>query len=256
MFTTGVDGLLRKTLESLYNEGKYTGDILILKYDYFRPSFMNWLKKHNAIIKEVSKHYKYMSMDRYYHYNKILKEIGENYDVLMHLDGNDIRIYEDINPLLKQAENKICVVPEDNGVSRSINREWDGWFNYLSKEDLDSEWWKLLKDKVMINGGMYAGPAKLVMNLLDYMVKEIDRVQTWGIDQAILNRYVYTVKPQDFKFMDISWDYVAWMGHFQHTIDGCIATIGDKRFKIKILHLVNIMFIRNKPWDKEIKSWS
>lgn len=248
LITTGVEGLLRKTLESFWEEGKYTGDILVLRYDYFSPKFLKELEEHGVMIVNAKKEYPFYGIDRIRVFHDVLPVLYKNYDVIMHVDGDDVRVFDDVNPLFELAKDKICVIQETNGKYGSINREWRGYKNYPVE---GTDWWNAIKNGIMINAGLYLGPATLVYDLIDYMYREIDKLRTWGVDQVILNKYVYYHKSL-FRPIGIEWGYLGWFRDFTIEYDGCYANINGNKLRIHILHLVNIAMMQNKPWDEKI----
>ena len=260
IITTGVEPLLKKTLDSLWKAGKYIGDIIAIEFetpnDKYSNKFKALLAMHNGKVYSTSKSYKYYSLSRYKVTQDIITELKDQYDIFMLMDGDDIEIFEDINPLFNMATEKICCIEEhvevftDNGEMTigSINHQWQGYCNVDVEH---TEWWNNIRNMFMLNAGLVLGPPKLMLHMLDFVNYQIRMNPVTNVEQVWFNAYARYYYPQNVKLVGIEWNYLSWFRNWEITGNGCIAKVGHYK-KINILHHAGITMMKNKPWDDNI----
>jgi hypothetical protein len=247
IFTTGIESLLSKTLSSLWGKGEYKGDLLVLQYEPFSDAFRDVLLAHNTTIVKVFKNYDYMCVDRVLHYQAYISKHWEDYDVLMHMDGNDIEICSPIEQLLEMSTENICCVKEQ--YHEVLNVKNSRWIGYMGFPDYN-EVWSAMKNQYMVNAGMYVGRSLFVAEFLDMAVKYFPYRSDWGVDQVLFNAFVYYYRAKSAKFLGFEWNYIVCpierteLFYYEKLID-------NFGLEIKIAHRVgntNINGIK-KTWD-------
>ena len=200
IITTGTeDWIIGELLPSLYNEGKYQGDVLILNYGEFeRDSVIAIIEEYNKVFfKRTIKEYLRFTTDRFRGFTEVLRDLWQKYDIIMHVDGNDIEFKEDIGPLLNKVKDKILITQEP--VRNSFVDYWET-YHTLPKEFRD-----LISTEQILQTGVFLGPSELMYQVIK-LVSELEEYDTrFGMDQLMLNVILYTEKC--FEVIGREWDW-------------------------------------------------
>ena len=221
------DYIVNKLLPSLYEVGKYNGDCLIINYgsgyspdntgEFLNPEFDDVdqleialkYEKH-ILFRDTIKQFSAFTTDRFRAFSEALEKLYKKYDVIMHVDGNDIEFFQPIQPLLDMSLKEICVVPEPRN---NDNKVVNGWSTINS---IPEEMWDAIKDKPVLNCGVFSGPAKDMYAIFKTIAKFSEHDSRFGIDQLLFNVlfYYYKVSYQevsrvwDYHFYDEGWKMV------------------------------------------------
>lgn len=215
--------LLKVWLPTLRQRGEYNGDILILDYD-FTPDIIEELKKEsNIILRKVKQIYKLIPSDRFRGFEEHLKDLYQNYDVIMIADA-DIEFFMPIQSLLDLAKDKIRYVTE-----WALNMAWK---KLDTIPDAD-KYWEEIKYKRIINVGMFVGPAKLVYDATKFISDNLKYKNEWGYDQMLFNVFIYCFDVPS-QSIDSKWNYI----QKGYLIVGKVFDLVDN--EIAILHKRNV----------------
>jgi len=129
---------------------------------------------------------------------------GNKYEQVMACDSGDIIFQKNIMGLFNQKPDSFRVVIEDiqpPTLEYSLAKKT---FSKKVKEEL----LKVLKDKKMANGGMIVAPAKKFKLLCKEMLRLIQRLDSFGPDQIILNYVIYKIGfydlGEDFNYIPVT----------------------------------------------------
>jgi len=215
--------LLKVWLPTLRQRGEYNGDILILDYD-FTPDVIERLQEDkNILLRKVKKVYDLIPCDRFRAFSEILKDLYQNYDVIMTIDM-DTEFFKPIQPLFDMAQEKIRYV-----------KEWAAlraWFKPEGLPNID-DIWRRIESRPIINGGMIVGPAKLIYQTTKFIAENLKYKNSWGYDQMLLDIYLYCFDVPS-ESIDEKWNYIL-KGYL---IVGKVFDIFDN--EIAILHKRNV----------------
>ena len=235
--TTGTESYILNTyLPSLRKRGEYKGDILIVDYEGISNSFslknISNIEGQNILYRKIKPLYSCLASDRMRAFYECLKDLYQNYDVIMCTDGNDIEYFMSIQPLLDIAKDIFCYVIE---TPAHLVRNW---IRFSGFPDADIVW-KSMKDKPMINAGMIAGPSDKIFEVLKFMTEQMksnSKDNGFGADQLLLNALIYY-----YNFPSLSvgyeWNYVLLTNHRRQVapISGRVFAKEDGR-EIAIIH--------------------
>lgn len=215
--------LLKVWLPTLRQRGEYNGDILILDYDYTPDVVERLQEDKNILLRKVKKIYDLIPCDRFRAFSEVLKDLHQNYDVIMTIDM-DTEFFKPIQPLFDMAQEKIRYV-----------KEWvalRAWFKPSGLPNID-EIWKKIESRPIINSGMIVGPTKLIYETTKFIAENLKYKNSWGYDQMLLNIYLYCfdVPSQN---IDEKWNYIL-KGYL---IVGKVLDVFDN--EIAILHKRNV----------------
>lgn len=200
--------ILQVWYPSLIRSGRYIEDILLLDYD-----MEVILSDPHVETKKVEKVYKEIVCDRFRASYECLKDIWQNYDVIMLVDS-DVEFLKPIAPLFEMAQEKLCYVKEIT--------LWRHIYRFM-----DKEYWSSLEDERVINAGMIVGPAKTILEVTKFISKNLSPISSFGADQILFNALVYHYKTFLTQEVDDKWNYDIRKG------------IGTRR-DIAILHKIGI----------------
>lgn len=232
ILTGKPDWILSKLLPSLFEAGQYTGNALIINYGDFtfdeeQAIFNGYNKK--VLFSRAEKIYQSFTADRFRAYEKTLRNIYNNYDVVWHVDGNDIEFFGPVQELLDMAQKQVCVVPEPRNNDNSICKAW------VTANSIPKEYWDAIGNKPVLNCGVFAGPSKTIYQICNFIAKFSEHDSRFGIDQLLFNALFYYYKVP-FQMVDRKWDY--------HFYDKGIEWIEAKPYTVSISDLQD----RNSAW--------
>jgi len=216
--TTGKD--LTKFLDTLTNTAKYTGDVLIITYP---DDNIEILKQYKNIIQvNTTQVYSRISHDRFRAFYEALvnQHIGSMYDIIMCIDGDDVWFNGNLEELFNMATDRMCYVAE--------NKTNDKWHPYADDEDI--EYWEYIKDKPLINCGMFIGPRELIFQILEYMYKYMKTMKKkndhFGIDMYLFNCMIHYFNIPS-REVDVKWNTSVFKNKYKrsHIIIHCITTV-------------------------------
>jgi hypothetical protein len=225
---TGRDEqILKCWVPTLQEKGKYNGEILFLNYDLLESSIEILRENTKIMLKKVEKVYNEISSDRIRGFYERLKDIWQNYDVIMMSDG-DLEFFKPIAPLFELAKEKICYVTE-----KTILKDW-GYHYDMYPYPYAREIWEVIRDNPMINTGMIIGPSKLFIEYLKFVTEKLRLEATWGADQLIFNALIYHYKTLPNQPINWEWNYLSVYNHVREN-DKCFDENGKE---ISILHKI------------------
>lgn len=198
--TTAKDSqLLRTFLPSLEGKGEYNGDILVIDYDLSQHALDVLSKKPNVRVIKSKPVYECLASDRHRAFWEALKYMYQWYETILIIDGNDIEFCKPIQPLFDLATEKVCYVTE--------NRVNGTWVKYTGPPDVGVVWDEI-KNKLIINAGVYVGPSKLIFTIQEHIAKNLEYNSNFGADQLLLNAMIYYYGIPS-KEIDKIWNYDA-----------------------------------------------
>ena len=190
--------LLKVWLPTLRQQGEYNGNVLILDYDFTSDVVENLQKDNNILLRKAKRAvYRYFPSDRIRVFEEALKDLYQNYDVIMILDA-DIQFFKPIQPLFDMAQDKICYVAE---LKTNIM-----WKKLIAMPNAD-KYWEEIKNKPIINAGMFVGPAKLIYDATKFIADNLKYNNDWGYDQILFNVFIYCFGVPSQK-VDSKWNYL------------------------------------------------
>lgn len=195
--------LMNVWLPSLREKGEYTGDVLIINYDLSPQTVQKLRLEPNTILVDSKCRSHYITNDRFRAFHEAIKDLWYKYDVIMVIDGNDVEFTKPIKPLFELAKREVCYVTEDR-----INSQWvtsQGLVVYRGPPD-SKEVWDAIKNRLIINLGMFIGPAKMIFRVVEHIAKTVLYIDTWGGDQLIFNGIIYYYGVPS-KEVDKIWNY-------------------------------------------------
>lgn len=199
--TTGRDTQIMEFIPSIRGKGQYEGDIFLLDYDMLSDSVEGLKKDQRIVISKVNRTYQEIVADRFRAYKERLKNIWQNYDVIVMCDG-DLEFFQPIAPLLELAKEKICYVKEPIIFHNSK-------FNYTQYDFPDKQKiWDVMKDELMVNTGMLVGPAKLIWELTCWIAEMLVIDHYWGSDQLALNAMIFYYKTIPMQEVPMKWNFL------------------------------------------------
>lgn len=245
--TTGKDNQIMETwLPTIVKGGQYEGDILLLDYDMLHSSLEFLKQDPTIIVKKVEKVHKDIASDRMRAFYECLKDMWQNYDVILIADG-DLEFFKPIAPLFEMAKEKVCYVKEP--IYLHSNCQDNDRFHYNQFKFPDAEKiWKAIQNESMINVGMFVGPAKMIYDILGWIIGFYKYDNHWGADQVLFNALIYYYKIFPSQNIDIEWNWLTLNGYARKDdkcyngimMDGkCVA--GEK--EISILHNVGTTYV-------------
>jgi len=195
---TGGEWLVGRWLPGLRGAGGYEGDVLILDFD-LKPWFREELLEDNRVFVEPasfdSRGSGYVQWIRHEYYSRLLMEKYSDYDVVACLDG-DLLFQSPVLPLLELAVNEFCCVAE-----RVLN---GAWLDMRVRDHPDAgRIWEAIRDKPMVNCGVYAGPLEAVLFVERFLS---DRCRFYRVDQAWVNALLY-VYGFSMRLVDDTWNF-------------------------------------------------
>ena len=177
------DFLVNHWLVSLKENVNLTNvDVIVLDYG-LEEKHIQALTNSNVIVIKCKKDGHVTSL----RYRDLLTVLRKNkYDQVLMVDGGDIIFQDDFTEIFKTHKNMFRVVTEDVFVN----------FEHMYKHLIKSEVQKhavidLLAGKRAINGGFVVAPSSLFVNFCRYYLNKIKNLGSYGIDQVILNYYLY-----------------------------------------------------------------
>jgi len=211
--TTANEGCIKNIwLPSLRDDGQYKGDVLIVDYEpainvmpcnhlkSFSKEYVDYLSvQSNVIYRKVSHKYNCIPSDRIFQFYNVLKTL-KGYDTVIITDGNDIEFFKPIQPLIDYCKPCIRYVAETekNSKLRSI---FGHVYNVLLPE-----YYEAVKDKPIINAGVFGGPYDQIMLLLSKMIDNFEYSSAFGSEQITLNYLVYSARIHALP-LDATWNY-------------------------------------------------
>lgn len=239
IITTGTsDWIQGRLLPSLYTNGNYNGEVLIINYGEF--SFEEEQTIYSGYGKKVkfsraTKRYLTYTTDRFRAFENALRYFYHNYEIIMHVDGNDIEFRADFESLLEQIKDSLIVTQE-----LPCNNFVTYWKTYHT---LPTEFREAIANKRIINAGMFLGPAKLMYQVIKEIANLEEYDTRFGMDQLMLNVLCY--------YYGVPFDVV---GREWNTFPREVCEIGEQN--IKIMHYAGIH--PNKPNETDFvkpKNW-
>ncbi len=232
---SGKAELIEKNLlPTLFGRGKYTGDLVIVQY----PTDGNFTTSlpSNVYIHKTEKKLSTFTADRFrafYEYlnspvNQHGDKVWEEYDIIMHIDGNDMEIFDPIQLLFNKVSDKVCVVQEPRKNDTGLKY----WPDTISS--LPTDYWYAIKDQLVLNAGMFLGPSKEMFYITKFLSEQTEADSRFGSDQLLFNVLFYYHK-LPYQLLDSKWDWQYGDG---------VEKIGDRYFysdsvgkhKVSILH--------------------
>ena len=225
---TGRDEQITKCwLPSIRTLGKYKGKILFLNYDLLESSVEEIRSDKNVTIMKAERIYREVSSDRIRGFYERLKDIWQNYDVIMMSDG-DLEFFKPIAPLFELAKEKISYVTE-----KTILKDW-GYHYDMYPYPYAREIWEVIRDNPMINTGMIVGPSKLIIEYMKFVKEKLEFEATWGADQLLFNALVYHYKTLPTQEINREWNYLSVYNHVREN-GKCF---DENQKEISILHKI------------------
>lgn len=196
--TTANEGCIKNIwLPSLREDGKYKGDVLVVDYEQainvkpcnelksFSKEYADYLStQSNVIYRKVYNKYSCIPSDRIYQFYNILKGL-KGYSPIIITDGNDIEFFKPIQPLIDMCKKDFRYVAETE-----LNKKLRSIFGYVYCK-LPSKYYEVVKDKPIINAGVFGGPYEQVMLVLSKMVENFEYSTAFGSEQVTLNYLIY-----------------------------------------------------------------
>jgi hypothetical protein len=185
---SGKAELIEKNLlPTLFGRGKYTGDLVIVQY----PTDGNFTTSlpSNVYIHKTEKKLSTFTADRFrafYEYlnspvNQHGDKVWEEYDIIMHIDGNDMEIFDPIQLLFNKVSDKVCVVQEPRKNDTGLKY----WPDTISS--LPTDYWYAIKDQPVLNAGMFLGPSKEMFYITKFLSEQTEADSRFGSDQLLFN---------------------------------------------------------------------
>ena len=194
----GGEWLAGRWLPGLRGAGEYSGDVLVLDFD-LKPWFRDKLLGDGRVFVEPA------SFDgrgpgcvqrvRHEYYSRLFSGAYSGYDVVACLDG-DLIFQSSIQPLLELARKEFCCVAE-----RVSNGAWLDM--RVTGHPGAGLIWEAIKDKPMVNCGVYAGPLERVLFVERFLS---DRCGFYPVDQAWFNALLY-VYGFPARLVDDTWNF-------------------------------------------------
>jgi hypothetical protein len=104
-------------------------------------------------------------------------------------DGNDIKFLGSIQPLLKAAQTELCVTAQKGSL-----KQGERMFTTTSEFLFKPEEYETIKEKPMINAGVFAATPTVIKELFEYMLANMEINAAFGSEQLSLNLYCYSEK--------------------------------------------------------------
>lgn len=237
MCTGKKEYLLRTLIPTLRGRGLYTGDILVVDYD---NEFVDGELGSNTFFFRTTKKLSTYTADRFRAFYEYLNSpvnlhgdrIFEEYDIIMHIDGNDMEIFSPIQLLFNKVSNKVCVVQEPRTNFRGQELGWE------TVNTLPVEYWNAIKDQPVVNAGMFLGPAKEMFYITKFLYEQTEADSRFGSDQLMLN-VIFYYHNLPYQKLSSVWDW--------HYGDG-VEKIGDSYYykdsdgihRVSILHYAGL----------------
>ena len=202
--TTGVPEWIMDTLlSSLYKVG-YTGDVLVVSYGDFtveQKAHIKYAFKDKVKVVEQRRVYAAYTADRFRAYDIVLKDIYQNYDVIMSVDGNDIEFLKPIDELLEMAKTEICAV--HNGETCEVAPK----FHWITWKKLPPEYWEAIKTNYGYCMGMTVGPADQMYFVFKALARYLEGEgnNVFGSDLLMFNAFVW-YEGLHVKAVDPKWN--------------------------------------------------
>lgn len=218
--TAKRDNIFNDWLPSLLKNGKYDGDILLIDYGDFGEEKV----PENVKIVKTQKVYKCIPSDRIRAFYEALKDIWQNYDVILITDGGDVLFQLPLQPLFDLAAEKICYVKE--------NLTFIHWIMFKWTSIVDKKVWDVLGNEKIINAGMFIGPSKMIFETTKFITEGLAYASHFGAEQVLLNALIYYYKTFPSQEVDNTWNYDGRLNHY--TKNGKF--LNDKYSVVAIFH--------------------
>lgn len=166
--------LVEKWLPTLRERAEYRGDVLILDYD-LSDECARVLSQAEKVFLEKQTVEVGIWVDRHKAIYNCLTGAYARYDIVLCVDGKDVIFQKPIAPLFEEAKDIVCYT-----VEHRTNQEY-------ARLD-DDIIWQVIKDKPIINGGLYIGPIKQIAELEQFIH---DQCKHCSVDQLWLNVLIY-----------------------------------------------------------------
>lgn len=164
-------------LPTLRGNAKYTEDVLIFDYD-LSENYRVALKQDDKVLIEKAKPGKSVWATRHRDAHFFLSGTYSGYDTVLCIDGKDVTFQKPIAPLFELAREIVCYT-----IERGVNENWVR----IEGPDADKIW-EVIKDKRIINGGLYIGPYSQIVKLEEFMSEKCEH---YPVDQLWLNALIY-----------------------------------------------------------------
>ncbi|GAB6188674.1 glycosyltransferase [Marinitoga arctica] len=171
-------------------------DIVIFDFG-LSPEVKKKLTKENVIIIQSKTKGKIVN-SRFVELLKFLKDRPE-YKSILNCDSGDIIFFDDISFLFNKSSDFLAVCEDINPPMHIMMNN-----NNISNE-LKNEIYKILKGKKMINAGFLIGPRDKYIELLEFIISNINDFNVWGLDQLLINYYLYKY---GFKELDFIYNFI------------------------------------------------
>jgi len=242
IITTGIEKyIMGRFLPTLRKQGEYEGSVMIIDYDEnpFSDKAIEELNKDgNIVYIRTKKEYDSFSSDRHRAFSNALYDYSYfNWDVILHIDGNDIEFFKPIQPLLELGKKGLHCTKEER-----LNSLCFPYWECIKSFPI--EYRNIIENEPIFNAGLFIGPSEEVFkifNVLDALLRKDSR---FGTDQLMYNvlHYCYGL---ECTVLSKEW------GHFimdkDVKFDTKIPYWKDRKGKhdISILHYTGIY--KNKP---------
>jgi len=192
------DFLLNDWLRSLIENVNLSNiDILILDFGLSK-NVRKILKRYGVILQRATTSGKIVNA-RFVELSKFLRK-NSQYEQVLNCDSGDIVFQEDISNLFEFNPESFKAVCEDYKVPMDI---------FLGKTNMDEKIKKdiknVLNERKMINAGLLIGPREKFIEMCDTIVRTLESLNTWGMDQLLINYYLYK---SGFVELDKSYNFI------------------------------------------------
>lgn len=207
--------LVETWLPSLRKNAEYRGKVVIFDYDLSEIYRSILVGSGLVSIEKQRMELDSIREDRHRAiYNYLLKMKRPDVTVLC-VDGGDITFQVPIAPLFDLARDIVCYTVEED-------------LNEVMVPIPDESVWKAIKDKPVINGGLYIGPIAEILKLEKFIA---EHCKYFPVDQHWLNALIYYYN-FPAKRIDDAWNWYPGKGF--KTVNGVYYTPNGE--KVAIFH--------------------
>jgi len=227
--------LLNDFILTLYNEGRYDGDLIVIDYG-LNKEVVDIIEEKYSKVKIIKKEQnKSVHSECHKHFSEILTEHKE-YTHAMVIDAGDVWFQKQFDEIFSICDDYIGYTIE----SEICTEKWT-----LTKI-MDIENVKLKKDilsclyeKKLISGGMFIGPSRKLINMFNEIYQHINLINQdyFGVDMVASNYVIRRNIANGATFIElpITYDYAVITNKYQSFYEGRL--ILDKyKNKVKIAH--------------------
>jgi len=253
-----VSGSAKKIVDvvvpSLFSRGLFVGDVVVFVYveQEYSSEQIGVLESRGVVCVFVEKMNEYVSLDRFRVYFEYVKDLYQNYDVIM-LSHDDVLFACSLDGLFVLAKDVLCV----SSVFGGVNCSGVKYLSYvegakpelfIDSYNMPREWFDTILGEQSFNSGIISGPAKEIFNYLSFFngcskmfvkPKDYNGFDTFVLKELLLNVWIYYFKPV---FKDVGWQWNCIDSHplkAFNIVDNKIVATGydDSKNQMFIIHM-------------------